>query len=216
MKTKLLLAAAFAALLSLSAYAQDEAPSPKPKAFRVSLTFNKFDKEKDLYKQVWPFAAPAKDAIPTKASEAVFAGEVVNMVGLEKYGSMPFEVFSTKGISRSSKNGFIFGGKAGDYITIPAVEGKILSRVSIMTGEGGLVAKPSITTMEGTVLKGGKAKEEIKDKEGNVLDIAAEGARTSYGIKGAETGKVYKFALTADETIAIRRLTFYYKDVETE
>lgn len=212
----MIFAAMIAALLSLSAFAQDQQAPAKPKAFRLSLTFNKQDKETQLYKQVWPFSAPARDVVPTKASEAISAGQEMEFTGLEKYGSYKYKVFSTKGISRSSKNGFVFGGAVGDYIVIPAVEGKFLSSIAVSTGEGGLVAKPSIQTMDGQVLKGGAAKKELKDKEGNILDMAAEGAKARYSVKGCQSGETYKFVLTEAEMLAIRRISFYYKDVVAE
>lgn len=172
---KILFALFCAAMFAVSAQAQT-----------VKLSFRSAD---DM-KSAWPFSEKkfAKEPAVTEATMTL------------KNTNYMFEFESEFAMYLNSKLGFMFGGAAGNYLKLPAIKGKTLTKVSIKYGGKGSVGKLAVTDEKGTVYEGGKA----------VVSPALDHVHT-WEVSGVKKGKSAYLTLTADSVVKMKELILEYK-----
>ena len=144
----------------------------------------------DDSKGKWPFAEKkfAKDASVTEAT--------VTLKGTKYL----FDFESSSPMYLNSKFGLMFGGEAGNYIKLPAVKGKTLTKVSLKFGGKGNVGRPAITDVKGNILEGGKP---TKSPEENYVH--------TWEVSGLKKSKPAHITLTHDSSVKIKEIILEYK-----
>ena len=152
----------------------------------VKLSFRNADDTK----AAWPFAEKkfSKDAGVTEAK-----------LTLKKTGHA-FAFESSSPMYLNSKVGFMFGGEAGNCITLPAVKGKTLTKVTIKFGGKGGLGAPCVTDHKGKLLDGGKA------AKSPALD-----AVHTWEVYGLKKSKAAKLMLTMDGMLKVKSLELTYE-----
>ena len=155
----------------------------------------------------WPFDAPLKDNMTTSFTSTVMSGQEVRFLMKEKYGKHEFNIYSSGGLSINSGkfNGLrIHGTAPGDYILLPAIEGKYLTKVEVVTGDSGLMRYPSITNAEGTETVSG----------GGVMGLSFGGYGEHYvwKLSGTESGARYRMTFNQTGVACIQRLILTFSD----
>ena len=99
-------------------------------------------------------------------------------------------------------DGYVLWGKKDGYILMPAVEGKALKSVTILTGKNASVSvNVGVYTQDGsTAVSGGTAK---------VLN--AKNSEFSYTLSGTEPGARYQFRVTSAHNAQFQKLTLIYE-----
>ena len=155
----------------------------------------------------WPFDAPARENMTTSYSEPVMADQKVTFALNEKYGKHEFDIYASGGFSINSGkyNGLrIHGTKSGDYILFPAIEGKYLTKVEVVTGESGVMRYPSITNAEGT--------ENVSGGGAMGLSFGGHGERHIWKLSGTEPGVRYRMTFNQTGVACIQRLILTFSD----
>ena len=155
----------------------------------------------------WPFDAPARENMTTSYSEPVMADQKVTFALNEKYGKHEFDIYASGGFSINSGkyNGLrIHGTKSGDYILFPAIEGKYLTKVEVVTGESGVMRYPSITNAEGT--------ENVSGGGAMGLSFGGHGERHIWKLSDTEPGVRYRMTFNQTGVACIQRLILTFAD----
>ena len=155
----------------------------------------------------WPFDSPLKDNMTTSFSEPVMAGQEVSFVLKESSGRHAFDIYASGGFSINSGkfNGLrIHGTAPGDYILFPAIEGKYLTKVEVVTGDSGVMRYPSITNAEGTeTLSGGGAMG---------LSFGGYGEHYVWKLSGTEAGVRYRMTFNQTGVACLQSVILTYSD----
>ena len=152
----------------------------------VKLSF----RNSDDTKAVWPFAEKkfSRDAAVTKAE-----------LTSKKTGHV-FEIVSDTPMYLNSKAGFMFGGEAGNYMSLPAVKGKTLTKVFIKFGGKGALGVPCVTDHKGNLLEGG-----------NPTKSPEMDATHTWEVKGIKKSKGGKLMLTTEGMLKVKTLVLTYE-----
>lgn len=155
----------------------------------------------------WPFETPAKGDMTTSYQEPVMGGNPVEFTLAPKYGGQTFTVYASSGFSINSgkQNGFrIHGTESGDYILFPALDGKYLTKVEVVSGESGIMRYPSITNEDGNepVLGGGAMG----------LSFGGPGDRYTWRLSETKAGERYKMVFNQSGVACIQRLILTFSD----
>ena len=155
----------------------------------------------------WPFDSPLKDDMTTSYTEPVLGGSAVSFTLKENYGGHAFDIYASEGFSINSGkfNGLrIHGTKSGDYILFPAIDGKYLTKVEVITGESGVMRYPSITNAAGTeTVSGGGAMG---------LSFGGYGERHVWKLSGTEPGVRYRMTFNQTGVACIQKLILTFSD----
>jgi hypothetical protein len=118
-----------------------------------------------------------------------------------------FTLYASGGFSINSGkfNGLrLHGNKSGDYILFPAVEGKYLTKVDVVTGDSGVMRYPSITNADGTeTVSGGGAMG---------LSFGNYGEHHVWKLSGTEAGVRYRMTFNQTGVACIQRLILTFSD----
>lgn len=155
----------------------------------------------------WPFDSPVKDDMTTSYDSPVMGGQLMDFVLKQTSGGHVFTLYASGGFSINSGkfNGLrIHGNKSGDYILFPAVEGKYLTKVDVVTGDSGVMRYPSITNADGTeTVSGGGAMG---------LSFGNYGEHHVWKLSGTEAGVRYRMTFNQTGVACIQRLILTYSD----
>ena len=155
----------------------------------------------------WPFDSPLKDNMTTSFSEPVLGGEPLDFKLKQTYSGLVFTMYASSGFSINSGkfNGLrLHGDKPGDYILFPAVEGKYLTKVEVITGDAGVMRYPSITDADGTVtVSGGSAMG---------LSFGNYGERHVWKLSDTEPGVRYRMTFNQTGVACIQELRLTFSD----
>ena len=169
----------------------------------ASVSFNMFD-AKGKYQ--WPFYAPGKADIPNNYVPKM-GGQEVEFKLDDEYGGHIFNMYASEGFTQNSGkfNGLrIHGTSAGDYILFPAIEGKYLTKVEVITGDSGVMRYPSITTADGTeTVSGGGAMG---------LSFGGHGESHVWKLSDTEAGVRYRMTFNQTGVACIQRLILSFSD----
>ena len=111
-----------------------------------------------------------------------------------------FEIESASSIYLNSKFGLMFGGEVGNFMKLPAIKGKTLTKVSIKFGGKGGVGKLAVTDAKGNVYAGG-----------NPTTSPAENHVHTWEVSGVKKGKSAYLMLTADSAVKMKGLELVYE-----
>lgn len=99
-------------------------------------------------------------------------------------------------------DGYILWGKQGGYILMPAVDGKKLSKVTILTGKNASVSvKVGVYNAEGTTAVTG----------GSAITLSAKDAEFSWTLTDTEVGAQYQLRVTSAHNAQLQKLTLIYE-----
>lgn len=118
--------------------------------------------------------------------------------------SWTFAPSSGNKFSYYTNNGtYILWGKSGGYILLPAVDGKKLTKVTILTGKGASTSvKVGVYNEEGTsAVTGGEAKQ-----------LNAQNSEFSWNLSGTEESTHYQLRVTSAHNAQLQTLTLRYED----
>lgn len=99
-------------------------------------------------------------------------------------------------------DGYVLWGKKGGYILMPAVEGKKLTQVVILTGKNASVkVQVGVYDAEGSApVAGGEAK-----------TLSEKNAEFSYALTGTEVNTQYQFRVVSEHNAQFQKLTLVYE-----
>lgn len=155
----------------------------------------------------WPFAEPSSDKMTTTYAEPVLGGAPVEFTLNEKNGGQTFTIYASSGYSVNSgkQNGFrIHGTESGDYIIFPAIAGKYLTKVEVVTGDAGVMRYPSITTADG--------KDAVAGGGAMGLSFGAPGEKHVWKLADTKPGEQYRMTFNQTGVACIQRLTLTFSD----
>ena len=119
-----------------------------------------------------------------------------------KVGGYTLVGYGYYGCWSNSSAGFNVGSSAGNYIEFPAISGKKLTRVGIISGTESTHGNPAICPADSsTPVTGGEA-----HPGSFTTDEWYE-----WNLSGTTVNTAYRIYLTTDKSIAIRRLTLTYE-----
>ena len=144
----------------------------------------------DDMKSMWPFSEQKFTREPAVTEATVTLKKTKHM----------FEFESETAMYLNSKFGFMFGGAAGNYVKLPAIKGKTLTKISIKFGGKGAVGKLAVTDAKGNVYEGGKA----------AVSPALNHVHT-WEVSGIKKGKPAYLTLTADSVVKMKELILEYE-----
>ena len=144
----------------------------------------------DDTKSTWPFAEKKFTKEPA-VNEAT--------VTLKKTG-YAFDLVSSSAMYMNSKFGFMFGGAAGNYMKLPAVKGKTLTKVSVTYGGKGGLGKLVVADVKGKALEGCKP---ASSRDMNYVH--------TWEVSGLKKGKPALLMLTADSVVKMKALELIYE-----
>ena len=152
----------------------------------------------------YPFSTPPLADIATTSSNAKAAYKKKEFDLVTKRGGFVFKMFTTPGIWRNGATGLMFGTTKGDYLALPAIEGRRLVR--IVYGMG--CTKSSNNTLNlqvedpsGNAIEGGTIKYAPKN-----LPVTL-----TYDLSGTEPGVAYRIVQQAAVNYALGDLILFYE-----
>lgn len=99
-------------------------------------------------------------------------------------------------------DGYVLWGKTGAYILFPAVEGKALTRVTILTGKNASTSvKVGVYDEAGTTAATG----------GEAITLNAKNTEFSYNLTGTAAGAKYQLRVMNDKNAQFQKLTLVYE-----
>lgn len=121
----------------------------------VAFVASTFNESTQKYSSKWPFKEPQA---PKSIKLATNAGVVTTYTLKTDKEEYLFEILAKSGVVCHSTGGVMFGPGKKDYIKFPAVPGKELVRVEIVSGKDSSdPLSPVIVTEDGTPVAGGDA-----------------------------------------------------------
>lgn len=147
-----------------------------------------------------PFSSPSG----FKTSAAATDGTVGNEIELiTKEDSYVFKAFGSKGIFQHSVAGLGIGSEVGNYLSFPAIEGKRLTRVGLISGiDNTLGGSPSVCPAgSSTPVNGGEA-----------LGVMYQrGEWYEWNLSGTDENTAYRFYFNTANAFYARRLVLTYE-----
>ena len=143
----------------------------------------------------WPFKKPSFAEMPSGSGSAIWKEartefELVNGVKVWAY--------SKNGFWKNGLSGLMFGGAAGNYITIPGFPGHKLVRF-VYCYRGPTAFYGNITDEDEVLLPE------------SAFTTGSQGSRTEVIVKGAEPGKTYRLCATSTNNFYMGDVVFYYE-----
>lgn len=148
----------------------------------------------DLVESIWPFASPTFKKVPNSKSNAISKATPYE---LELINGYKLTAYSVAGFWKNSSTGFGMGGKVGDWLQFPAVEGHRLAMVEYCY-KGNTPITFTVTDPEGNVL----VKEATTGTNGSVTMIE---------MNNSEPGKAYRIVSLNNITFSIGDIVMYYE-----
>ena len=99
-------------------------------------------------------------------------------------------------------DGYVLWGKSGGYIMMPAVAGKKLTKVTILTGKNA-----SVNVMVGVYNEAGTA----AVAGGEAIKLATQNAEFSWNLTGTEAGAKYQLRVTSAHNAQFQKLVLVYE-----
>lgn len=128
----------------------------KPKAGNetvVSFVASTFNESTQKYSLKWPFA---EEKAPASYKLATNAGVPTVYTLRTDAGVYQFEILAKSGTVCNTRGGIMFGPGKSDYIKFPAIPGKELVKVEIVSGKDSADAlNPAIVREDGSAIVGG-------------------------------------------------------------
>ena len=151
---------------------------------------------------VWPFATPSAGSVSSSAANgrASFQGVETVFALPESAGGYAFKAFFTGGIVKNSTQGFCVYGEEGDYLELPAIPGKLLSSVTIVSGNSSTAL--TVSTADGVPVTGGAG----------TCTFPSTGGEYTWDLFNTEQSKPYRLVL-AGTSGTIQRLKLHYATV---
>ena len=167
----------------------------------VSLTFSRYNEARERYAFVNPFQNH-QDDIANMVKEASFPGEVTEFICRDSEGeARSMYILATKGIVKNTKGGIMWGGAKTDYMQFPAIPGKELVQVLVVSGKDSEKAVPVIVNEDGSAIEGGNTvKAPITFDQELVWDL-----------KGVGAGKAARLVFQSAAFYGVRTLKLTYK-----
>lgn len=159
----------------------------------------------------WPFA----ESLPSGSSteSPAWPGEEKTFTFNTASGSYKFKIFASTGIAHvsSSPHGLKILGDPGDYILLPAIQGKRLSTVTVYSGSSGSMRFACIASADGSsVVNGGEPIPVVFTQAGEswTWNLVGTADNTQYRLQFTNPGT---FAVGDDHSAKIQLLTLEYR-----
>ncbi len=143
----------------------------------------------------WPFLSPTYENLTSSRNTAIHKGERVELT--LKTGHKMY-VYSTRGIWRHSKTGFMGGGEVGDYFELPAIPGCRL-------------VKFAYTFRESSPLTGVLRSLDGTEIENTNFSVGGSGTQVVVGPFETNPGEAYRIVMTNTQLFNLGDLVLYYE-----
>ncbi|MBQ9548725.1 MAG: hypothetical protein IJV01_06180 [Bacteroidales bacterium] len=149
----------------------------------------------------WPFATPAASTVSSSLTDhkGSFRGVKTDFVMPADKGGHRFSIYASDGIARHTTQGFRFKGDAGDYMELPAIEGKRLKTVTLITTN---VPKCVVCGPNGETIPGG--------------NIISTGSNSTWELYGGAANTRLRLALAAAGSVHMAQLRLRYTNLTAE
>lgn len=142
----------------------------------------------------WPFSTPVYSKVSSSKKNAISPGTQYELTLKNGYKVI---IYSIAGIWKNSATGFMFGGKVGDWLQFPAVEGYRLVKFDYCY-RGSNPIGMALTDTDGKIVVEG-------------LTTGGQGSITSFATPNTEAGKAYRIVANNNITFNVADIILYYE-----